>query len=291
MIKGGTMEEKTLPKLLVSREEASQKIKTQIEKGEILRDREINSETGLQQAIKDCEYWIESNKDMLLGLFKDSSISQTYYTFSYHSHIQLDTENELRTKDKYIQYMNNLEAYRVWVGNHINHLNNILTQHGINVMPVDTSERIFGDKIFIVHGHDEGAKHKIARFIDDLGFRATILDEQPSKGQTIIDKFEEHADEAGFAIVLLTADDVGAPKDNKNEFKPRARQNVILELGYFMHGLSRKRVCVLHEESVELPSDIHGIVYVSLDSGDGWKLKLGKELQTVGYSVDMNKII
>ncbi|MDE0089612.1 MAG: nucleotide-binding protein [Candidatus Poribacteria bacterium] len=85
-------------------------------------------------------------------------------------------------------------------------------------------ERIFGDKVFIVHGHDEAAKHKIARFIADLDLTETILDEQPSKGQTMIDKFEEYADEAGFAIVLLTADDIGAPKDQEEKLQPRARQ-------------------------------------------------------------------
>ena len=140
------------------------------------------------------------------------------------------------------------------------------------------SERISDYNIFVVHGHDKGAKHEVARFIENLELTPTILDEQPSKGQTIIDKFEEHADEAAFAIVLLTSDDLGAPKDNKNEPKPRARQNVILELGYFLHGLGRKRVCVLHEEGVELPSDIHGIVYVPFDKAGGWKLELSKEL-------------
>ena len=140
------------------------------------------------------------------------------------------------------------------------------------------SEPISGYKIFIVHGHDKGAKHEVARFIGNLKLTPTILDEQPSKGQTIIDKFEEHADEAAFAIVLLTSDDLGAPKDNGNERKPRARQNVILELGYFLHGLGRKRVCVLHEEGVELPSDIQGIVYVPFDKAGGWKVKLSKEL-------------
>ena len=139
------------------------------------------------------------------------------------------------------------------------------------------SERISGDNIFIVHGHNEEAKNKVARFIENLKLTATILDEQPSRGQTIIDKFEEHADEAGFAIVLLTADDLGAPKDN-NELKPRARQNVILELGYFLHRLGRERVCVLHEEGVELPSDIQGIVYVPFDEDGGWMLRLSKEL-------------
>ena len=273
---GKTMEEKTPPKLLVSGEETYQQIEAQIEKGKKLRDREINLERELKQSILDCKDWVECNKEMLLRLFNDSSIEKTYSTFFYHTHIQLDTKNLSRTKDKYIQFMNNLDSYRVWVGCHIDHLRNICIQHGINTMSSNTSERIFGDKIFIVHGHDEGAKHKIARFIEDLDLTATILDEQPSRGQTIIDKFEAHADEAGFAIVLLTSDDLGAPKDNKNELKPRARQNVILELGYFLHGLGRERVRVLHEEGVELPSDIHGIVYVSLDSADGWKLKLGR---------------
>ncbi|MCE2400774.1 nucleotide-binding protein [Candidatus Poribacteria bacterium] len=128
------------------------------------------------------------------------------------------------------------------------------------------SERISDYNIFIVHGHDGEAKHKVARF------------KQPSKGQTIIDKFEEHADEAAFAIVLLTADDVGAPKNNEDDLKSRARQNVILELGYFLHGLGRERVCVLHEEGVELPSDIQGIVYVPFDKAGGWKGTLSREL-------------
>ena len=140
------------------------------------------------------------------------------------------------------------------------------------------SERISNYNIFIVHGHDGEAKHKVARFIENLKLTATILDEQPSKGQTIIDKFEEHADEAAFAIVLLTADDVGAPKNNEDDLKSRARQNVILELGYFLHGLGRERVCVLHEEGVELPSDIQGIVYVPFDKAGGWKGTLSREL-------------
>ena len=288
---GKTMEEKTPPKLLVSGEETYQQIEAQIEKGKKLRDREINSEKGLKQAIEDCEDWVECNKEMLLRLFNDSSIEKTYSTFFYHTHIQLDTKNLSRTKDKYIQFMNNLDSYRVWVGCHIDHLRNICIQHGINTMSSNTSERIFGDKIFIVHGHNEGAKHKIARFIENLDLTATILDEQPSRGQTIIDKFEAHADEAGFAIVLLTSDDLGAPKDNKNELKPRARQNVILELGYFLCSLGRERVRVLHEEGVELPSDIYGLSYVQMAKGGGWKLELAQEMASVGISVDLNKLV
>ena len=101
----------------------------------------------------------------------------------------------------------------------------------------DTPPRTMGNDVFIVHGHDEAAKHAVARFVEKLGLNAIILDEQVSKGQTIIEKLEQKASNAGFAIVLLTPDDMGAPKDKLDELKPRARQNVVLELGYFLRGL------------------------------------------------------
>ena len=150
-------------------------------------------------------------------------------------------------------------------------------------------QRTFGDEVFIVHGHDEAAKHAVARFVEKFDIEPIILDEQANKGQTIIDKFEEHAGEAGFAIVLLTPDDVGRSKDETND-KYRARQNVILELGYFLCGLGRERVCVLYKEGVELPSDIHGILYVLMGDSDGWQLKLGQEMQAAGLPVDLNKL-
>ena len=88
----------------------------------------------------------------------------------------------------------------------------------------DNPTRTFGDYVFIVHGHDEAAKLVIARFVERLDLKAIILDEQASKGQTIIDKFEEHADKAGFAIVLLMLDDLGARKNKKtNSNRERVR--------------------------------------------------------------------
>ena len=69
---------------------------------------------------------------------------------------------------------------------------------------------------------------------------------------------------------------------------PRARQNVILELGYFIGRLGRPRVCALHKGSVEIPTDYHGVLFVPMDAGDGWKLKLAKEMKAVGLEVDLN---
>ena len=147
----------------------------------------------------------------------------------------------------------------------------------------------YGQEIFIVHGHDHFIKQTVARFIENLGGKIIILHEKPNKGQTIIEKFE-HYSNVGFAIVLMTADDEG--KSNRSQaYLPRSRQNVILELGYFMAKLGRNRVCALYEKGVEIPSDILGVLYIEVDSEGMWKLKLAKELKAGGIEIDMNKII
>jgi hypothetical protein len=103
-------------------------------------------------------------------------------------------------------------------------------------------------KIFLVHGHDEGMKHSVARFIKDVGLVPIILSEQPNKGATIIEKFERNSD---VAVVLLSGDDVGGK--TASDLKGRARQNVIMELGYFMGRLSRSRVCALKKDEWKFP--------------------------------------
>jgi predicted nucleotide-binding protein len=143
--------------------------------------------------------------------------------------------------------------------------------------------------VFLIHGHDDGTKETVARFLGKLDLNPIILNEQPNKGRTIIEKFKEHSD-VGFAVALLTPDDIGAPKSSPDKLTPRARQNVILELGYFIGKLSRARVCGLYVEGVELPSDIHGVLYVPLDSAGAWRWKLASEIKAAGIDVDMNRV-
>lgn len=144
-------------------------------------------------------------------------------------------------------------------------------------------------KIFIVHGHDDGMKNTVARFLERLGFEAIILHEQENKGQTIIEKFERSSD-VGFAVILYTPCDMGG-KNGDSEQRPRARQNVVLEHGYFIGKLGRERVLALHRDKVELPSDLQGILYTPFDSNDSWMFTLAKEMKVVGYNIDMNKVI
>ena len=145
------------------------------------------------------------------------------------------------------------------------------------------------NKVFIVHGHDEAARETVARFVEKLELTPIILHEQASVGKTIIEKLEAHA-EVGYAIVLLTPDDEGRKKNEVN-FKDRARQNVILELGYFMGKLNRENVCALHKGSVEIPSDYLGVLFVPFDDSGGWQLKLAKEMKAAGLKIDMNKVL
>jgi predicted nucleotide-binding protein len=149
---------------------------------------------------------------------------------------------------------------------------------------------ISGSKVVLVHGHDESARESAARFLERLGLEPIILNEQPNAGRTIIEKVERYADVA-FAVVLLTPDDVGAAAANQNTLRARARQNVILELGYFLGRLDRKHVAALIKGDVEKPSDYDGVVYIQLDAAGAWKLHLARELKTAGLNVDLNDVI
>jgi predicted nucleotide-binding protein len=146
-------------------------------------------------------------------------------------------------------------------------------------------------RVFIVHGHDEAAKQTVARFVEKLGLQAIILREQPYAGRTIIEDIEKYSN-VGFAVVLLTPDDIGGPKGTRlKDLKPRARQNVIFELGFFVGKLGRNRVCVLYKEGVEIHSDYHGILYVPMDPNEGWKRSLAKEIKEAGIPFDLDRIL
>src|SRR5262245_31489183 len=123
--------------------------------------------------------------------------------------------------------------------------------------------------VFIVHGHDDPAKTEVARLVERSGLNAVILHEQPNAGKTIIEKFEHHGGSAGFAVVLLTPDDVGGP--DKDNLKWRARQNVIGEMFWFAGRLGRDRVCALIKGDVEMPSDFAGVGYTEMDDRGAWK--------------------
>ena len=163
-------------------------------------------------------------------------------------------------------------------------IDSVKSKDSLNKFDVDFS------KVFIVHGHDDGAKNEAARFVERLGFEAKILHEQVDSGATIIEKLEKHTD-VGFAIVLYTACDIGGVINSKLEdLKSRARQNVIFEHGLLIGKIGRANVVALVKGDVEIPNDISGVVYKSMDIGGSWKYSIAREMKSSGYDVDMNKI-
>ena len=142
------------------------------------------------------------------------------------------------------------------------------------------------NEIFLIHGRDMGARDTVARFLGNLGIEAVILQEQPDEGQTIIEKLERYT-EVNFALALFTPDDVGGLE--VDALRPRSRQNVIFEFGYFVGKYGRNRVRALVKGDIEIPSDYSGVLYIQFDESERWKMDLIRELKSAGFDIDANR--
>jgi predicted nucleotide-binding protein len=275
------------PELQVSRDEAAQKIGERIILGEELYAREISNVEQLESAENEYRRWNSYNAEMLKRLFTTHKFAEEYswwgaasislYEKSPAEKLQ-DFRKDVREK------MHRLESV-------LERLELIPLASGVRSTAIAAVARGRTNKVFVVHGHDEGARESVARFLDRLGLETIILHEQATGGRTIVEKLEHYA-EVDFAVVLLTPDDIGGLKSSDpSKLEARARQNVILELGFFAGKLGRKHVCALYKGPLELPSDYLGVGYVPLDENGGWRLHLAKELRGAGFSVDMNLVL
>ena len=147
------------------------------------------------------------------------------------------------------------------------------------------------NKVFIVYGHDIECREQLELLLRRMKLEPVILQNLPISGDTIIEKLEANID-VRYACVLLTPDDEGHPAGEPKEKKLRARQNVILELGMFLVRLGRKRVAILHKGSLELPSDISGLIYIKFNKRvDEVKERLGAELQEAGFPINIKDLL
>ncbi|EPO8171187.1 TIR domain-containing protein, partial [Enterobacter hormaechei] len=97
-----------------------------------------------------------------------------------------------------------------------------------------------------------------------------ILQNTGGTGLTIIEDLEREIGQGQtatrFGIVLLTPDDVGYSKrDGQEAALPRARQNVVLEMGMLLSSLGRSNVVILQKQHLEQPSDAAGILYLNFN--------------------------
>ena len=275
--------------LRVPREQAKQQLQAQVDKGEEFVARQIGDPATLKEVTKEYLLWDDYNFELLRTLFTTEEYARNYRLgvgavfgqMSFHEQL-VDFHNDLTY---YINKLQSIQGRLDLVPEEPS------VSHSITVS--EQSQDTRSNEVFVVHGHDELAKQTVARFIEKLDLKAIILHEQPNQGKTIIEKFESFSG-VGFAVILLTPDDVGTTKAAHTQGKgpnDRARQNVIFEHGFFVGKLGRGHVCALVKGDVEVPSDLHGVVYIPLDAPGAWRYSLASEMKESGLPVDLNKLV
>ncbi len=288
---------------MISRDEFKNLLTTQIEKGNEILKKEIkptksfgkcnSSPSGYHyeydkddvDAYKDLRgKWFKYTRDLFLSSFDTPMCAVNQYLKEYEDagmdFLNLYSRNKIATQKKILKAeIEALESIRERI--------KFIHIYSSDV-EIDNTDKHYGTDIFIVHGHNNETKQTVARTIEKLGLKAIILHEMKNKGRTIIEKLEEESANAGFAVILMTADDFGRAKTEEHE-QPRARQNVIIEMGYFIGKLGRERVMTLLEEGIDKPGDTDGIVYTPIDSAGAWKFELISELQGAGFNVDAKR--
>ena len=148
--------------------------------------------------------------------------------------------------------------------------------------------------VFVVPGRAAGRLDEVVQVVHDLTGRApVVLRRQPGTRRVIGELFEEHQAHARAAVVLLSGDDLGGERAAESaeppDLRPRARQDLVYELGWFHGRLGRHGVVVLVEEGVETPGDI-GVPYVAFDAEGTWRAHLGAGLKAAGVNADPEKL-
>jgi hypothetical protein len=147
----------------------------------------------------------------------------------------------------------------------------------------------YSRRIFLVHGRDHYTRDKLVKILKKMDFDPIVLAQEPSRGLTIVEKLEKNLNNIGFSFVLYSPDDEGKIIGGVEEF--RARQNVIFEHGLLAGVLGRDRVCALICGNVEMPSDLHGLIFEKINEIEREAVIIARILSDAGYTVDLGKLV
>jgi predicted nucleotide-binding protein len=141
-------------------------------------------------------------------------------------------------------------------------------------------------RAFVVHGHQPELRQSVVDLLKSRNVEPVVLVESADTGATFIEMLER--ERVDFAVVLLTGDDLGKEKAAR-KLSPRARENVIFELGFFIARLGRERVCGLYETGIDIPSNYKTVKCIPLDYAGRWREKLAAALDTARIRVDLTR--
>jgi predicted nucleotide-binding protein len=148
--------------------------------------------------------------------------------------------------------------------------------------------------VYLAHGRDEKWKQAVEHLLEQSGeHEIKIVNRRAHERAQLTDELREDPQGSHYAVVLLTADDVGGARlesDTEPYFSTRPHQQVVFEMGFLVAALTPGRVCVLYEDGVELPCDLDGVSHVRLDLAGTWQPKLLLHLRRAGFDYDMNRL-
>lgn len=276
--------------LKMGKEEFKAQLDRQIEKGNDLLNREVKvypimgyirseedfpiDEDAFQALRNEYSIWDDYNKELLKAAFTNNGGDYLKKYSESGFYLLYSTKNKVeQLKDFVRENIKQLHSL-------INRLDLVPLHSSVSQPELNQSQNNM-DKVFVVYGHDRTMKLEVEHFLrNELKLDVVALDEEPNRGKTIIEKFEAYSKDCTFAVVLMSPDD---DVDVDGQIFKRARQNVVLELGFFMAKLGRDKVCVLINGSIEKPSDLSGILCLSYNAE--WKFDLLKEMKSAGVSV------
>jgi len=274
-------------KIMGRRSDVKDVLVTRIAKGKELLGTIVQNDAQLEELGRQRMLWDDYNEKFLENTFTTDEAKKDYDESIPNARFVFDEDLPEPLDERITRIM-------TWTSDAVGRLASLLNQ--LEIIPEDSPSSQIPERgtvqpkransVFLVHGHNETMLAQVEAFLRKLKLQPVILKDEPNKGQTVIEKLESNSD-VGYAIVFLTGDDEGREK-GKTRWNKRARQNAVLELGFFLGRLGRKNVCAIYEDGVERPSDFEGVVYI--DSAK-WELQLIKELHDAGLEFDPKDVL
>jgi predicted nucleotide-binding protein len=288
MAKKVTQPEQKRTALIIPLSKFKDILSAQIENGKQIQLKDFKTVPELEEREREFSLWDDYNLEFLKGSFNNplNEYHHSYENTSFMSGIDDVIRGANPSDPRY-----RAKHFPSRLNSKIIELESLLKKADLlhsdveNVVIKSQTNFFMNDTVMIIHGHDDDMKRNVQLFINRAGITDIVLHEQLDRGRTIIEKLEEEGSKATYAIALLSPDDV-LPDGTM-----RARQNVILEIGYFLGKLGRERVKLLKKGDVEIPSDLQGILFETYDTSGGWKIKISKELQHFGFAIDLSTIV
>jgi predicted nucleotide-binding protein len=277
--------------LIIPKESFKSQLIEQISQGKQFAIKNITTEQQLTEVEKQFDQWDDYNTELLKSSF-NNSINEYRSAYS-------NTGSMIGVSDvmRGVSIHNPQHRFRTLterIDVKITELESLLSKVNLIHSEVETTRpamaiqdaaTISNDTVFIIHGHDDAMKKAVQLFLSRAGLKDIVLHEQPDKNRTVIEKLIEEGSSAAYVIALLSPDDI------QEDGTVRARQNVVLEIGYFIGKLGREKVRLLRKGDVVIPSDLQGILFENYDDQGAWRIKLLKEMQAVGLPIDLGTVV